>query len=676
MHATVRPFLISINPQPGTSVYLVSASCGAASARGELRLPRFYGRPEHALLDGQLLGQALFTAPIRQLLLASAREAAADEGRLRLQLQLSSPELSLLPWEWLSLGGEHPWRPALRDDYALVRSSQATAPTAPLAVERPLRILAVAARGEQHQLDALDALLAQRSDIELILVHDATAASLEAALARGPLPIVQIAAPVALTPNGGAQLLLGRAIESYNLASLLRIAQTRLLLLSGSQGEIGLGTPAALALATMLTGEGLPATVATGVGLAPELSARCAAATYAALADGLPVDLAVTAGRVAVFEADGGWGWPQLRVVPGSEQLFNLVTARRRATSEPAMRSNAIAPKPTRIPPPRPRANDRFPLVRGLVLAGGVLALLLLAWVLYQSAKLQPATALEQATIGMTTAEPIATATPEPRRGPLSIAPPMRYGNYLAAEGDTPASLAARFGSTADAIVAYNALLPGEMLRPGRPLTIPVYQAGDPLYYIEPVARGNPQQPRVALTFDIEIDDATLYAILDILERRGLKGTFFVTGRWVEAYPAAARAIVERGHEIANHSLTHPYFSQIGADGAVSELSQTEDAVRAATGTTSRPYFRFPYGDSTPAMLTLVGEQGYTAYHWSADDDAISGWIDRVTQHPEDAYGGILLMHGRSSTVAALPVWLDRLMGLGLRPTTLTETLR
>src|SRR5690606_3799786 len=98
--------------------------------------------------------------------------------------------------------------------------------------------------------------------------------------------------------------------------------------------------------------------------------------------------------------------------------------------------------------------------------------------------------------------------------------------------------------------------------------------------------------------------------------------------------------------------------------------------VREVTGATSRPYFRFPYGDATPAMVELVGRQGYVAYHWSADDYAIPSWIAQASASPQAAYGGILLMHGRSSTVEALPDWLDQLAAIGLQPTTLGEVMR
>jgi peptidoglycan/xylan/chitin deacetylase (PgdA/CDA1 family) len=231
-------------------------------------------------------------------------------------------------------------------------------------------------------------------------------------------------------------------------------------------------------------------------------------------------------------------------------------------------------------------------------------------------------------------------------------------------------------GSDAAAIAALNHLDANIPLRSERALVIPVFGAGEPGAGGQVIRRGNPAEPKVALTFDIEIDQATLYGILDILRARGLHGTFFVTGHWVMAFPDAARAIVSDGHEICNHSLTHPYFSRIGLDGAAAELDETEKIIQQTTGVTSRPCFRFPYGDYTADTVNVVSRAGYVAYHWSADDPAIAAWLDRTAQHPADGNGGILLMHGRPETVASLPGYLERLAAMGLQATTLTDTLR
>jgi peptidoglycan/xylan/chitin deacetylase (PgdA/CDA1 family) len=264
------------------------------------------------------------------------------------------------------------------------------------------------------------------------------------------------------------------------------------------------------------------------------------------------------------------------------------------------------------------------------------------------------------------------------RRAPTATAIPIPtgYATFLAGPDDTLESIARRMGSDAAVIAGLNHLDPNAPLRAQHPLVIPVYRRGEGGAGGLVINRGNPAEPKVALTFDIEIDEATLYSILDILRARGIHGTFFVTGHWAMAFPDAARAIVREGHEISNHSLTHPYFSRIGVDGAAAELDETERIIQQITGVTSRPYFRFPYGDYTAATAAVVARAGYVAYHWSADDPAISAWLDRVSQNPADGNGGILLMHGRAETVAALPGYLDRLAAMGLQATTLSDTLR
>jgi peptidoglycan/xylan/chitin deacetylase (PgdA/CDA1 family) len=207
-------------------------------------------------------------------------------------------------------------------------------------------------------------------------------------------------------------------------------------------------------------------------------------------------------------------------------------------------------------------------------------------------------------------------------------------------------------------------------------LVVPVYREGAANAGGQIVNRGNPNQPTVALTFDVEIDDTSVYSILEALRAHNMKATFFVTGRWVQAFPEAARAILHDGHEFGNHSYTHPYFSRIGYDGATEEINATERAVRDVTGATTRPYFRFPYGDSTADMLTLLAKNGYIAYHWSTDEAGFPNWLAQATANPGNANGALILMHARAASAALLPGWLDQLVAAGFHATTLSETLR
>jgi len=679
----IAPFEILIGPRTGSQSYPVRASFERAEIAAELQLSAemlaFAERLLHpgatvALGDsaafGQSLGRALLSPPVRRLLLESARAAARKHSRLQVQLKIGPPELALLPWEYITVGVARPWSPALRDEYALVRVSRGMQPAPPLPAVRPLRVLAIAAPGEALQLRVLAAALAEpirAGVLELRLIHDATPATLERGLLDGPVDILHCAAPIGRTERGAPRLLLGRGMDLFDLVEILADARSlRLVTLTGPQGDastIGAELPALAA--TLLTPE-LPAAIAFGSALPARQAARFAAACYASLAAGQPIDLAATAGRraLAALGAGRGWGAPQLWLAPGGEYLFA----------------------------PRQRRRTSFRLARAVFTAVGTLALLIAlalgTWMVGARSATAPVTAqsiagtpslptLALAAPVATAPEPTTIATPLPLSTlPGTIPAPIGYATFLTAPNDTLEQIASRMGSDPAAIAALNHIDPASPLRADRPLIIPVYQAGEAGAGGLVIRRGNPAEPKVALTFDIEIDDQALYAFLDILRQRGLHGTFFVTGRWVQAYPDAARAIVQAGHEISNHSLTHPFFSRIGLDGAVSELRTTEKIIYDTTGVTARPYFRFPYGDFTAETAALVAREGYVAYHWSADDVAIPGWLDWAAQHPGEANGGILLLHGRAFTVAALPGWLDRLVALGLEPTTLTDTLR
>jgi peptidoglycan/xylan/chitin deacetylase (PgdA/CDA1 family) len=691
MSRKVIPFHISIGPYTSGESYPVRATFQRAETLSELQLPELVldGTADlletgdlaldDAVMFGRALGRALFTPPLRDLLLQSVKTAARLGERLQIQLQIAPPELAPLPWELMTIGLARPWSPALHDDYALVRVSRGARAAAPAAVIGPLCILAVAAPGEELQLDALEVALAgevRAGRVELRLLRDATPATLEGALLSEPVHVLHCAAAVALSERGAPRLMLRRGMETFDLLDLLGGAgDLRLVTLAGPQGDAGRVGMALPALASLLAAD-LPATLAFGGPLPARLSARFAAACYAELAAGSPVDLAAAAGRRALAETAGGrgWGLAQLRLASGGEQLFAF-RGRTRTRSTHIARALAIAGA-------------------GVALAA---AILLGARVLGSGYSLVSSQALPAATLPTPSLPAANQPTPTPTSSSLlkslfggaatSIVPtlppvstpipdPASYATFMTGPDDTLEGIAERMGSNAEAIAALNHLDPKAPLRADLPLVIPVYQPGEAGAGGMVIRRGNPAEPKVALTFDIEIDEATLYSILDILRAHGLHGTFFVTGRWVMAYPNAARAIVAQGHEISNHSLTHPYFNRIGLDGAAAELRQTEKLIVETTGVTSRPYFRFPYGEYTADTVAIVARAGYVAYHWSADDAAISGWLDWATQHKADAQGGILLMHGRPSTIAALPGWLDRLAAIGLQPTTLGDTLR
>ena len=100
---------------------------------------------------------------------------------------------------------------------------------------------------------------------------------------------------------------------------------------------------------------------------------------------------------------------------------------------------------------------------------------------------------------------------------------------------------------------------------------------------------------------------------LDVFDRNGIRATFFMIGRdaQVSEHRKVVREIAERGHEVANHSYTHPYnFRQLPRAERVAEIEQAEHAIADITG--QRPFgFRVPSGDLDTETLSILAERGY-----------------------------------------------------------------
>ncbi|HWQ55178.1 MAG TPA: polysaccharide deacetylase family protein [Bryobacteraceae bacterium] len=112
--------------------------------------------------------------------------------------------------------------------------------------------------------------------------------------------------------------------------------------------------------------------------------------------------------------------------------------------------------------------------------------------------------------------------------------------------------------------------------------------------------RGDPGRRAIALTFDDGPSEATPY-LLDVLAREGVPATFFQVGANVERLPGVAREVREAGHEIGNHSHTHPYFHFKSAAFMEADLARAQQAIAGATGAEPR-LMRAPYGVRWPGI--------------------------------------------------------------------------
>jgi peptidoglycan/xylan/chitin deacetylase (PgdA/CDA1 family) len=189
-----------------------------------------------------------------------------------------------------------------------------------------------------------------------------------------------------------------------------------------------------------------------------------------------------------------------------------------------------------------------------------------------------------------------------------------------------------------------------------------------------PVAAG-----QVALTFDDGPHPEVTPAVLDRLEKRGARATFFCIGSKVAAHPSLAAEIHRRGHRVENHTFSHPNaFGLYGARAMEREIGRAQDAIAAATGRAPR-LFRAPVGIRNPWLDRVLARRGLRLVSWTRRGlDTVGTDVTRIANRLLGglAAGDILLLHdgssardgsGRAVALDALDLVLDGLAAAGLR---------
>ncbi len=156
---------------------------------------------------------------------------------------------------------------------------------------------------------------------------------------------------------------------------------------------------------------------------------------------------------------------------------------------------------------------------------------------------------------------------------------------------------------------------------------------------------GERSETRVAITFDVEDPDlpwhngpSAVTTILDVLARSSVRSTFFLQGRWVDAHPDLARAVVEGGHAIGSHSYSHVDFRQLSEEGLAADLTKARERITAVTGVDPMPWFRLPYGAGSDSRTVLrrLRRLGYRHVGWDVDPK------DYERDRPEDVAAATL----------------------------------
>jgi cellulose synthase/poly-beta-1,6-N-acetylglucosamine synthase-like glycosyltransferase/peptidoglycan/xylan/chitin deacetylase (PgdA/CDA1 family)/spore germination protein YaaH len=202
--------------------------------------------------------------------------------------------------------------------------------------------------------------------------------------------------------------------------------------------------------------------------------------------------------------------------------------------------------------------------------------------------------------------------------------------------------------------------------------------------------RGSNTRGRIALTFDDGPDPLYTPAILDVLREKQALATFFIIGLNADLHPALLQRIVDEGHEIGNHTFTHPDVSQVSHEQFRLEVNATERLFEARLGRRSL-LFRPPYAEDiepeTPdqvAPLLFTSKRGYYTIGIGIDPgDWQSPGVDAIVRATLEGArarrGQVVLLHDsggqRDQTVAALPKIIDGLRAEGFELTTVSGLL-
>lgn len=194
-----------------------------------------------------------------------------------------------------------------------------------------------------------------------------------------------------------------------------------------------------------------------------------------------------------------------------------------------------------------------------------------------------------------------------------------------------------------------------------------------PIYCVD---RGD--EKIVALSFDAAWGNEDTHQLIEIMDKYNVKTTFFVVGSWVDNFPESVKELSDAGHEIMNHSNTHPHMTQISKEKMKEEIIECNKKIENITGVTPTLH-RAPYGDYNNDVVQTVRESGCFTVQWDVDsldwkNLSAAEITKRVTERVKP--GSIVLFHNAAlHTPEALPSIIEKLQGDGYNIVPVSEII-
>ena len=184
----------------------------------------------------------------------------------------------------------------------------------------------------------------------------------------------------------------------------------------------------------------------------------------------------------------------------------------------------------------------------------------------------------------------------------------------------------------------------------------------------------------VSFSFDAAWGNEDTEQLIEILKKYDVKATFFVVGEWVDKYPESVKQLAEAGHEIMNHSDTHPHMPQLSIEKMTEEINACNDKIEKITG--RRPtLFRAPYGEYDNNLIDVLSSLNMFCIQWDVDsrdwkeDYTVEKIVSGVVNNAQP--GSICLFHNAAkNTPKALPIILERLIADGYKIVPISKLIK
>ena len=191
------------------------------------------------------------------------------------------------------------------------------------------------------------------------------------------------------------------------------------------------------------------------------------------------------------------------------------------------------------------------------------------------------------------------------------------------------------------------------------------------------IYKGNVEKKNVSVMFNVYENTEVVNGIIDVLNEKGVKGTFFVGGCWADDNGETLVRIVNSGHEIGNHGYFHKDHKKLNYDGNYQEISLTLKIVKALCGV-KPSLFAPPSGSYSEQTLKASYDLGSKVIMWSKDtidwrDNDLSVIKKRATQNVTN--GDLILMHPKIHTLKVLPEIIDYYKESGYSVVTVSENI-